>query len=170
MSTESRLSIVSPYLRMIQPRPPPSVRPATPVWVTMPVVTASPNACVAHAGYEQHRRVWNGSIDRHPALIARCAGVADVRSAIGFARTHDLLVAVRGGAHSFPGYSVCDGGMVIDHADGTSTPRRTSASIGSQGHRTIERACFPSPFQSARAVSPHTAYRWCSWHGYAAFG
>jgi len=66
------------------------------------------------AGYEQRRRVWNGSIDRHPALIVRCAGVADVRSAIGFARAHGLLVAVRGGGHSFPGYSVCDGGMVID--------------------------------------------------------
>ena len=44
----------------------------------------------------------------------RCADVADLRSAIGFARTHDLLVAVRGGGHSFPGYSVCDAGMVID--------------------------------------------------------
>jgi FAD/FMN-containing dehydrogenase len=65
-------------------------------------------------GYEQHRRVWNGSIDRHPALIVRCAGVADVRSAVRFARRHGLLVAVRGGAHSFPGFSVCDGGMVID--------------------------------------------------------
>jgi hypothetical protein len=58
------------------------------------------------AGYEQHRRVWNGSIDRHPALIARCAGVADVRSAVGFARMQNLLVAVRGGGHSFPGYSI----------------------------------------------------------------
>jgi FAD/FMN-containing dehydrogenase len=65
-------------------------------------------------GYEQHRRVWNGSIDGQPALIVRCASVADVRSATGFARTHGLLVAVRGGGHSFPGYSVCDGGMVID--------------------------------------------------------
>jgi FAD/FMN-containing dehydrogenase len=65
-------------------------------------------------GYEQHRRVWNGSIDRHLALIVRRADVADLRSAIGFARTHDLLVAVRGGGHSFPGYSVCDAGMVID--------------------------------------------------------
>jgi FAD/FMN-containing dehydrogenase len=65
-------------------------------------------------GYEQHRRVWNGSIDRRPALIARCAGPEDVRAAVGFARTHGLLVAVRGGGHSFPGYSVCDGGMVID--------------------------------------------------------
>ena len=65
-------------------------------------------------GYEQQRRVWNGSVDRHPELIARCAGVADVRSSIRFAREHGLLVAVRGGGHSFPGYSVCDGGMVID--------------------------------------------------------
>jgi FAD/FMN-containing dehydrogenase len=64
--------------------------------------------------YDQHRRVWNGSIDRYPALIARCAGVEDVIAAVRFARTHGLLVAVRGGGHSYPGYSVCDGGMVID--------------------------------------------------------
>lgn len=68
----------------------------------------------ADAGYDQHRRVWNGSIDRRPGLIARCAGVADVRSAVRFARERDLLVAVRSGGHSFPGLSVCDGGMVLD--------------------------------------------------------
>jgi FAD binding domain len=65
-------------------------------------------------GYSEHRRVWNGSINRRPALIARCAGVADVIAAVRFARRHGLLVAVRGGGHSFPGYSVCDGGLVID--------------------------------------------------------
>jgi hypothetical protein len=64
--------------------------------------------------YDQHRKVWNGSIDRFPALIARCAGAADVIAAVRFARAHGLLVAVRGGGHSFPGHSVCDGGMVID--------------------------------------------------------
>jgi FAD/FMN-containing dehydrogenase len=64
--------------------------------------------------YDQHRGVWNGSIDRHPALIARCAGVADVMEALRFARSHGLLVAVRGGGHSYPGLSVCDGGIVID--------------------------------------------------------
>jgi FAD/FMN-containing dehydrogenase len=66
------------------------------------------------AGYDDQRRVWNGSIDRYPALIARCAGVADVIEAVRFARSHGLLVAVRGGGHSYPGLSVCDGGMVID--------------------------------------------------------
>ena len=58
--------------------------------------------------------MWNGSIDRRPGLIARCTGVADVRAAVRFARERDLLVAVRGGGHSFPGLSVCDDGMVID--------------------------------------------------------
>jgi FAD/FMN-containing dehydrogenase len=67
-------------------------------------------------GYEAARRVWNGAFDRHPALIARCAGAADVRAAVQFAATHDLLVAVRGGGHSLPGHSVCEGGIMIDLA------------------------------------------------------
>lgn len=68
----------------------------------------------ADAGYEEHRAVWNGSIDRRPNVIARCTGVADVRAAVRFGREHGLLVAVRGGGHSFPGLSVCDGGLLID--------------------------------------------------------
>jgi len=66
------------------------------------------------AGYDQARRLWNGSFDRHPALIARCAGAADVMAAVSFARTHQLLLAVRGGGHSLSGQSACDGGLMID--------------------------------------------------------
>ncbi|HCU52593.1 MAG TPA: FAD-linked oxidase [Micromonosporaceae bacterium] len=66
------------------------------------------------SAYDEARAVWNGSIDRHPALIARCAGVADVIDAVRFARRFGLTVAVRSGGHSFPGLSVCDDGLVID--------------------------------------------------------
>jgi FAD/FMN-containing dehydrogenase len=67
-------------------------------------------------GYDAARRVWNGMIDRKPALIARCAGVADVISAVNFARTNNLLVSVRGGGHNVSGNAVCDGGLMIDLA------------------------------------------------------
>jgi hypothetical protein len=66
------------------------------------------------SGYDQARKLWNGAFDRHPALIARCLGAADVTEAVTFARTHGLLVAVRGGGHSLSGQSVCDGGFMID--------------------------------------------------------
>ena len=64
--------------------------------------------------YDQARKIWNGSIDKRPALIARCAGVADVMSAVKFAQQHGLRVAVRSGGHSFPGLSVADDAFVID--------------------------------------------------------
>jgi FAD/FMN-containing dehydrogenase len=67
-----------------------------------------------HADYDRARRVWNGNIDRQPALIARCTGVADVQCAVNFARNRDLRVSVRGGGHSAPGYGTNDGGLVID--------------------------------------------------------
>src|SRR5271169_630139 len=73
-----------------------------------------PLLTVGQEGYDAARRVWNGMIDKHPSLIARCADVADVVRAVTFARERELLLAVRGGGHSFPGYSTCDGGLVID--------------------------------------------------------
>jgi FAD/FMN-containing dehydrogenase len=65
-------------------------------------------------GYEEARRVYNGMIDRRPALIARCADVADVIAAVTFARQQQLTLAVRGGGHNGPGLGTCDDGLVVD--------------------------------------------------------
>ena len=65
-------------------------------------------------GYDDTRKVYNGMIDRQPALIARCADARDVARTIGFARTHELPLAVRGGGHSGPGLGVCDDGVVAE--------------------------------------------------------
>ncbi len=64
--------------------------------------------------YDAARRVWNGTIDRRPALIARCTGVADVRECVNFAREQGLPAAIRGGGHNVAGSAVCDDGLVID--------------------------------------------------------
>src|SRR3954454_5675893 len=64
--------------------------------------------------YDVHRKIWNGSFDKHPAMIIRCAGVSDVIAAVKFGRTSGLPVAVRSGGHSFPGFSVADDAVVID--------------------------------------------------------
>jgi len=66
------------------------------------------------AEYDVARKVYNGMIDRHPRLIARCRDVADVITAVNFARDNDLLLAIRGGGHNAGGLGVCDDGLVID--------------------------------------------------------
>ena len=72
------------------------------------VITASDQS------YNEERSVYNGMINRFPALIVKCANVADVISAVNFARTNKLSLAIRGGGHNAGGLGVCDDGLVID--------------------------------------------------------
>jgi FAD/FMN-containing dehydrogenase len=67
-----------------------------------------------HQDYDAARAIWNGAIDRRPACVARCTGVADVVAAVRVARERDLLVAVRAGGHGVGGHALCDDGLVID--------------------------------------------------------
>ncbi|MCH7999500.1 MAG: FAD-binding oxidoreductase, partial [Chloroflexi bacterium] len=65
-------------------------------------------------GYDEARTVWNGMVDKHPGLIARCTGTQDVVACVNFARDHEVMVSVRGGGHNYAGKAVCDGGLMID--------------------------------------------------------
>jgi len=85
------------------------------------------------AYYDETRTIWNAMIDRRPALIARCAGTADVMAAVRFVREHNVLASVRGGGHNIAGTALCDGGLLIDlsamrgvHVD----PRARVARVG----------------------------------------
>lgn len=64
--------------------------------------------------YDTARTIWNAMINKHPGMIVRCAGTADIIHAVKFARANDLLVAVKGAGHNIAGNAMCDGGMVID--------------------------------------------------------
>lgn len=72
------------------------------------IITAEDN------DYDDLRKVWNGMFDRHPLIIARCLSTSDVIKAVNFARTNNLLTAVRGGGHNSAGNATCDGGIIID--------------------------------------------------------
>jgi FAD/FMN-containing dehydrogenase len=121
-------------------------------------------------GYEQARRVYNAMIDRHPAAVVSCVNVGDVRSAVGYAADNDLEIAVRGGAHSVPGFGTSDGGVVVDlsgmrgvHVDprtrtaraegganwGDSTPRRTPSGSPRPGGSSRPPASPVSPSEAA---------------------
>src|SRR5262249_45970028 len=65
-------------------------------------------------GYDKARTIWNGMVDRRPALIVRCAATSDVVHAVSLARDHGLLLAVKGGGHNIAGSALCDDGIVVD--------------------------------------------------------
>jgi FAD/FMN-containing dehydrogenase len=65
-------------------------------------------------GYNEARQIWNASVSKHPRVIARCSGAADVIAAVTFARANNLLTAIRGGGHNVGGRGLCDDGLVID--------------------------------------------------------
>src|SRR5690606_18690540 len=84
-------------------------------------------------GYDKARSVWNGMIDRHPALIARCRGAADVMRSVALAHEHDLLLSIKGGGHNIAGKAVCEGGLMIDLSlmrDVTVDPKARRAWVG----------------------------------------
>jgi len=99
-------------------------------------------------GYDHARAVWNAMINKHPALIARCEGPADVVNSVNFARDNNLRVAVRGGGHSISGKSVCQGGLMIDMSNMNSvrvdTKNSTARADGGclEGHIDREAALF----------------------------
>ena len=87
-------------------------------------------------GYDLDRKIWNGSFDKHPAVIVRCAGVSDVIAGVKFGRASGLPVAVRSGGHSFPGLSIADDAVVIDLALDERSARRS--------RKSARRACRPA--------------------------
>jgi len=113
-----------------------------------------------HPDYDGARSIWNGMHDKRPAMIARCLNNEDVSSAVTFARERNLLVAVRGGGHSWPGKSICDDGLMIDLSQLTSVGVDTNtnrARVGGGallGH--IDQATLPHGLVTTAGVVSHT--------------
>lgn len=111
-------------------------------------------------GYDEARRIWNGAIDRRPALIARCAGTDDVVEAVRFARERELLVSVRGGGHAVAGHAVCDDGLMIDlslmkavHVD---PQARTARAAGGLIWSEFDKATQPHGLATTGGIISHT--------------
>ena len=96
------------------------------------------------AGYDDVRQIWNGMIDRRPSLIARCSSPEDVVQAVNLARTHDLLVSMRGGGHNIAGNAVCDDGLMID----LSLMRKVVVDVAAR-RATVEPGCTLGDFDAA---------------------
>ena len=105
------------------------------------------------ADYDEVRQIWNATIDRKPALIARCAAADDVVQAVKFARNNDLLVSIRGGGHNIAGNAVCDDGLMID----LSLMKRVEVDAKTR-RATVEPGCtladFDAPAQAHGLATP----------------
>jgi FAD/FMN-containing dehydrogenase len=110
--------------------------------------------------YDGARQVWNGMIDHRPALIACCAGTADVVETVSFARDHDLLVSVRGGGHNIAGKAVCNGGLMIDLSQmrgvAVDPDNRTARVEGGATLGELDRATQASGLATTAGVVTHT--------------
>lgn len=113
-----------------------------------------------HPDYDGARSIWNGMHDKRPALIARCLNNQDISNAVTFARERELLVAVRGGGHSWPGKSVCDDGLMIDLSQLTSVTIDTDVNRAHVdggallGH--LDQASLPHGLITTAGVVSHT--------------
>ena len=111
-------------------------------------------------GYDEARRVWNGAVDRRPALIARCAGADDVVTAVRYARRKGLTVSVKGGGHSISGLSVCDDGLMIDlslmKAISVDPANRRATAAGGVLWGEFDRATQPHGLATTGGVISHT--------------
>jgi FAD/FMN-containing dehydrogenase len=111
-------------------------------------------------GYDEARRVWNGAIDRRPALIARCAGADDVAEAVRFARERDLVISIKGGGHAVAGHAVCDDGVMIDlslmKAITVDPAARTARAAGGVLWRELDAATQARGLATTGGVISHT--------------
>jgi len=111
-------------------------------------------------GYDTARTIWNAMVDKRPAMIARCAGVADVIRSVNFARNHGLLLSVRSGGHNVAGNAVCDGGLMIDlslmRAIRVDAPRRTARAEGGCTWRDLDQETAAFGLATTGGIIPAT--------------
>ena len=113
-----------------------------------------------HPSYNSARKIWNGMHDKYPALIAQPANSRDVSEAVAFARDNNLLMAVRGGGHSWPGKSVCDGGLMLDlsgmHDVSVDTENRIASAGGGALLNNLDTATLEQGLVTTAGVVSHT--------------
>lgn len=113
-----------------------------------------------HPNYDGARKIWNGMHDKRPALIAQPANSTDICHAVEFARDNNLLVAVRGGGHSWPGKSVCDGGLMIDlsglHDVTVDADKRIASAQGGALLNSLDTAALEHGLITTAGVVSHT--------------